>query len=285
MDWVSFEKRAQRYALPAAAAVSLIAAVGLALADRTASATLMAGLFTVAVLFIYFPSLESIKAWGIEAKMIRDTLKDAKASLEQFRKSVALSSSHTYWALSRQGRFAQDDDLSYKNKFAVAVSDLMKETGIDDAAIKSAQAPFLEMIEWDIGGILTSSMHIPVMAMLNQVELREQEIRREKMRGSAIDADEENDLSARRKKLNNLLGLVREASGSLSRAKELLSNDEFRGMLPQGELTVLDRVKAEVEPLLLASISVGYFTREAEAFVNSHSSAEGLSRLIAKVKV
>ncbi len=56
------------HALMAGATACLFLAIGLAIADRVAAGTLVAGLFVVLVLFHYLPKMESFKAYGIEAK-------------------------------------------------------------------------------------------------------------------------------------------------------------------------------------------------------------------------
>ena len=68
-------------ALIAAAAVCLLVSVALAIADKVAAGTLTAGLFVMLVLFRYLPQMESLKAFGIEAKW-RERLREADEILQ-----------------------------------------------------------------------------------------------------------------------------------------------------------------------------------------------------------
>lgn len=88
-----------------AAAVCLIASLYLALTDKVAAGTLVAGLFVVLVLFYYLPQLESFKAYGIEAKL-RERVHEAEAILGKLRGTAFAQARLTYHTLgwgSRMG--------------------------------------------------------------------------------------------------------------------------------------------------------------------------------------
>src|SRR3954451_6149816 len=82
----------------AAAVVLLTLAVKLALNDKVAAGTLVAGLFVVVVLVYLLPQLESFKAFGVEAKL-RERLSEAEDIVRKLRQSTLASAKLTYMML------------------------------------------------------------------------------------------------------------------------------------------------------------------------------------------
>src|SRR5712672_1560143 len=87
-----------RWLLIVCAAILLFIAVALALMDRVAAGSLVAGLFVIVALFHYLPQMESFKAYGVEAKW-RARLNEADEILRKLQQSTLASAKLTYLTL------------------------------------------------------------------------------------------------------------------------------------------------------------------------------------------
>ncbi|WP_316226786.1 hypothetical protein [Bradyrhizobium sp. SZCCHNS3052] len=87
-----------KWILIGCAGALLLIAVGLALIDRVAAGSLVAGLFIVVSLFHYMPQMESFKAYGVEAKW-REKISEADEILRKLRQSTIASAKLTYLIL------------------------------------------------------------------------------------------------------------------------------------------------------------------------------------------
>src|ERR1700738_592395 len=123
-----------KYAVLAGAALLLVLAIVLALLDRVAAATLIAGLFVVLVLFHYLPQMESFKAYGIEAKW-RAKLNEADDILRKLGRSTLASARLTYHMLgwgSRMGGRTQ----KMKQALADETDAVLTDLGFDNELLR-----------------------------------------------------------------------------------------------------------------------------------------------------
>jgi len=135
-------------ALIAAAAVCLLVSIALAIADRVAAGTLTAGLFVMLVLFCYLPQMESLKAFGIEAKW-RERLREADEILRKLKQSATASAHLTYHTLgwgSRMGglRWRQ------KQKLAEEVDAVLLDLGVESQQLSALKEDYLFFAAFDL---------------------------------------------------------------------------------------------------------------------------------------
>jgi hypothetical protein len=137
-----------KYGLGCVAAVLLGTAVVLALLDRVAAATLVAGLFVVVALFNYLPDMESFKAFGIEAKL-RAKLTEAEDILRKLRRSAEAMAQLTYHTLgwgSRMGGLTAKRKQTLADEIDVVLTDL----GIEPTKLAELKKHYLFFVKYDL---------------------------------------------------------------------------------------------------------------------------------------
>lgn len=137
----------KRASLVLAAIVSFAAAVYLAIGDKVAAGTLMAGLFIVCVLLHYIPEMESIKAFSIEAKM-RARLSEADELLKKLKTAALVSGKLTYHTLGWQSRMGHP--VRIKQRLADEVDAYLKSMDIPDDDVRSIKQSYLDFLLFDL---------------------------------------------------------------------------------------------------------------------------------------
>lgn len=154
--------------LPAAAAISFSAATWLALTDKTSSATLMAGVFAVSVLFHYFPQLESFKAFTVEAKL-RETVDRAEEILGKIRRAAVSSAENTFHQLGWGNRMGSPG-WAYKSQMADNTVSLLKDLGVDSKEIKRLTEPYIQLVALDLYFIVQAVVNIRLQVRRHNIE-------------------------------------------------------------------------------------------------------------------
>jgi hypothetical protein len=137
-----------KYAVLAGAALLLVLAIVLALLDRVAAATLMAGLFVVLALFHYLPQMESFKAYGIEAKW-RAKLGEADELLRKLRQSTLASAMLTYNMIGWGSRLG-GIDIRTKQKLADEAEAALADLNVDSVKISELKRDYLLFVAYDL---------------------------------------------------------------------------------------------------------------------------------------
>ena len=138
----------RKNALAVASIVPFGAAIYLAIIDRTASATLMAGLFVVSVVLHYFPELEVLKAFSIEAHL-KKRINEAEQLLEQIQNSALVSAQNTYLYLS-WGQRLGSPSFKMKGDLIAETSKLLRSLHIPEEQVTSLERPFFQFMAFDL---------------------------------------------------------------------------------------------------------------------------------------
>jgi hypothetical protein len=129
------------------AIVLLFIAVGLALANRVAAASLIAGLFVVLALFHYLPQMESFKAYGIEARW-RARLNEADDILRKLRQSALASARLTYHTLGWGSRMGGQRG-KMKQALADEMDKVLSDLGFDEEQLQELRRDYLYFATYD----------------------------------------------------------------------------------------------------------------------------------------
>ena len=138
----------RKNALAVASIVPFGAAIYLAIIDRTASATLIAGLFVVSVVLHYFPELEVLKAFSIEAHL-KKRINEAEQLLEQIQNSALVSAQNTYLYLS-WGQRLGSPSFKMKGDLIAETSKLLRSLHIPEEQVTSLERPFFQFMAFDL---------------------------------------------------------------------------------------------------------------------------------------
>ncbi|TXN27394.1 hypothetical protein [Methylobacterium sp. WL19] len=139
-----------------ASSIAFFAAIGLAIADKTSSASLCAAVFIVATLLHYFPQLESFKAIGVEAKL-RLRLAEADEIMEKIKKLALVSGTQMYTELAYTGRLV-DQRFSEAKTIADEMGEVLEELGFSSEVLRSAKKPYVDMIGVDLFALVSDVM-------------------------------------------------------------------------------------------------------------------------------
>jgi hypothetical protein len=136
--WV--ERLAPRASL-CAAVPCLLLALALAILDRVAAATLVAGIFVVLVLFHYLPQMESFKAYGVEAKW-RERISEADEILRKLRQSAAASARFTYHILGWGSRIGGTEQRQ-RQELADQIDAVLLDLGTSQEELAALKRDYL----------------------------------------------------------------------------------------------------------------------------------------------
>jgi len=130
------------------ASVAFGSAVWLAIHDQVQAATLLAGLFAVAVLFYYFPQLESFKAFTIEGKL-RERLSQAEDLLAKIQRSALASSEFMFFFLAWGNRMGSPT-WETKRQLIHDLNLLLTDLKTDELSVRRLRKPLFGMIAYDL---------------------------------------------------------------------------------------------------------------------------------------
>ncbi len=137
------------YFLAAMAMLSLLCAVYEAMNQRLASSGVLAGIFIAAALLIYLPQMETFKAFGVEAKMVQQTVDRAQEILEKVRQASIASAKSAYMIFAWSGRLGGMSEREKQNALD-AVSEQLRNIGVKDDELRTIQQPHIELIGYDL---------------------------------------------------------------------------------------------------------------------------------------
>ncbi|RVO95006.1 hypothetical protein [Sinorhizobium meliloti] len=138
----------ERFFLGTGAVICFGATFGLAVADRSASATVTGAMTAALLLFYFLPSFESVEAFGLKAQL-RARIGEVDELLEQLRASALVSSrinyAHIGWSTRMDGpswriRKGWFDELSQN----------LEDLGLLPEAVHKAKQPFLDFVTLDL---------------------------------------------------------------------------------------------------------------------------------------
>jgi hypothetical protein len=119
------------FVIAAMAMVSLILAVYEAWGQRTASAIILAGIFIVGTFLFYLPQLETLKAFGIEARL-RSTLDRAEDIIARLKGLAEVNARVTYLTLAWGNRLGSPS-ASAKQKVLDDMDAQLRALKVDEA--------------------------------------------------------------------------------------------------------------------------------------------------------
>jgi hypothetical protein len=153
------------------AAALLLIAVGLALTDRVAAGSLVAGLFVIVALFYYLPQMESFKAYGVEAKW-RERIDKADEILRKLRQSTLASAKLTYLILgwgSRVGGARPEDRRAVADQLDAALFDL----NVDADVVHTLKQDYIFFTLYDLFQVYDGVVQLKIQKTLhaNQAQI------------------------------------------------------------------------------------------------------------------
>jgi hypothetical protein len=265
-----------KWILIGCAALLLLIAVGLALADRVAAGSLVAGLFIVVALLHYLPQMESFKAYGVEAKW-REKIGQADEILKKLQQSTLASAKLTYLILgwgSRMGGPRPDDRRDVANQVDAALLDL--DVGRD--AVLKLKKDYLIFTAYDLfetfDTVVQSSVSKAVVAAQARLSL--------------LAGD---DVSEPRASLLSELAHLKERQRPLD-LLEALPTAEPRSLclarvptagLPEDDAKILRAFALEVSNEMDACLREGRITDRAIELLTHHRSTAGRKALYSKL--
>jgi hypothetical protein len=136
------------YLLSVAAALCLALAVYFCFQDKLKAAALLGGLFLLCVLLAYFPQLESVKAFTVEAKL-RKSIDRAEEIMERIKQLSIVNAKLSYTILAWQNRFG---GASAKEKQAILdeVDRLLSDLKIHYDERNEIIGPYVQLIGVDL---------------------------------------------------------------------------------------------------------------------------------------
>lgn len=140
-------RRAQAFAYTIAAIAAFTTTLFLAIADRTASATLTAGLFVVVVLLWSVPQLDSFKAFTIEAQF-RKRLNEADDIIARLSRLTLFLAERSFVSFAYEDRMTKRD-LADKIAAADAIRELARKSGADPDRLRELGLPFVAATMFD----------------------------------------------------------------------------------------------------------------------------------------
>ena len=102
-------------------------------------------MFTIAVLFYYFPQLESFKAFSIEAKL-RERIGQAEEILNRIDRSALATARHLYIYLSSSVTTEKFNDWAGKVQLSQDAASLLTELKLSDEQRQEIAKPFIDWI-------------------------------------------------------------------------------------------------------------------------------------------
>ncbi len=159
-----------RWLLIVCAAILLFIAVALALMDRVAAGSLVAGLFVIVALFHYLPQMESFKAYGVEAKW-RARLNEADEILRKLQQSTLASAKLTYLTLGWGSRIGGPQP---KDKRAVAdlVDAALLDLKVDADAIRKMKEDYIFFNNYDLFQVYDEIVQLKITEALAASQAR-----------------------------------------------------------------------------------------------------------------
>jgi hypothetical protein len=136
------------YLLGAGALVCFALGVYFAATDKKAQSAFFGTFFFLCVVLAYFPTLDSIKAFGVEAQA-KKTLDQANDLLERLRVLALIQAQVTYKTLGWANRMGGMPNAE-KQEIVNGIGELLKSDGISESDIKLAKAEYVSLIGYDL---------------------------------------------------------------------------------------------------------------------------------------
>jgi hypothetical protein len=136
------------FVIAAMAMVSLILAVYEAWSQRTGSAIVLGAIFMVATFLFYLPQLETLKAFGIEARL-RSTLDRAEEIIGRLKALAEANARVTYLTLAWGNRFGSPSAAAKQNVLDDMDAQL-RALKVDEAERLAIARPLVRMIGYDL---------------------------------------------------------------------------------------------------------------------------------------
>ncbi len=134
--------------IAAMAMVSLLCAVYEAMNQRNWSAGALAGLFVVSTLLFYLPQLETLSAFGIQARL-RNTLDRAEEIIDRLKKLAEVNAKVTYLTLAWGNRLGSPSAVE-KQKVLDEMDAQLHALKVDDAERLAIAQPLTTLIGVDL---------------------------------------------------------------------------------------------------------------------------------------
>lgn len=247
---------------------SIILAVYQAMQKEIASAGLLATIFLVCTLVVFIPQLESLKAWGIEARL-RQTVNEAVATLDNLKRLSATSAKSTYLSAAWSNRIGAP---TAKEKQAVLdeTEKQLAELKISEEERREIVRPYVQMIGFDF-------YMLYVRIFDRYLNWRSDELMRRYNAGNSPEAkkalDEFREKPGKWRSLSLRSGMWRDLDSSKLK-KELDQADPSTWLAPS-EIKAAEELKAEVLGLFKACESKGGYTPEAADFYDTYHDTGG----------